>query len=187
MSKNKSTYPQHCPVFEIHQIMRNIEIIHRLISKSSNKTKTYEIRNCDHSVSAVTDHTCIIHHGNLVSTLMMDAANSSEISVNLYKITWRRCHIPEDGRSSLHLLLRLRIRHLKFFIRLFHWVIWRRNTYTIILYIQCHVQGRTRDENYGFYFGWSDLLALWLQSLSITFNTALSLIYTLYSSLLQTH
>jgi hypothetical protein len=38
------------------------------------------------------------------------------------------------------------------------------------------------DQNYGFWFGWLDLLALCLQSLLITFNSALSLIYTLYNS-----
>jgi hypothetical protein len=44
-----------------------------------------------------------------------------------------------------------------------------------------------RDENNGFYLGWLDLLALRIQSLSITFNAALSLIYTFSSSPLHTH
>jgi hypothetical protein len=41
------------------------------------------------------------------------------------------------------------------------------------------VYGGTRDENNGFWFGWLDLLALRLQVLLNTLNTALSLIYTI--------
>jgi hypothetical protein len=107
----------------------HVQITDKLLSKSDNTTKKYEIRNCDHSVSAVSDHTPIIPHGNCISTLEMDAAHSSEISVNFYNITWRRRHIPKDGGSSLRVLLRLRIHHLQFYIRLFYWVVWRRDTY----------------------------------------------------------
>jgi hypothetical protein len=41
-----------------------------------------------------------------------------------------------------------------------------------------------RDENKGLEIGW---LTLWLESLLITINTALSLIYTIYSSPLHMH
>jgi hypothetical protein len=50
----------------------------------------------------------------------------------------------------------------------------------------CYVYVGTRDYNDGFLLG-LDLLELWLQSLLIIFNTALSLIYTIYSLLLHTH
>jgi hypothetical protein len=52
---------------------------------------------------------------------------------------------------------------------------------------KCHMYGGMRDENNGFHFGWLDLLALQLQSLLITLNTALSLINTLSSLLLHTN
>jgi hypothetical protein len=51
----------------------------------------------------------------------------------------------------------------------------------------CHVNGGTRDGNNGFWFGWLDLLAFQLQVLLITLITALSLIYTIYSSPLHKH
>jgi hypothetical protein len=60
------------------------------------------------------------------------------------------------------------------------------------IYYKCgctyfHVYGGTRDENNGSWFGLLDLLAIRLEFLLITVNTALSLIYTIYSSPLHTH
>jgi hypothetical protein len=54
------------------------------------------------------------------------------------------------------------------------------------LVILSHI-GDKRDENNCFYFGWLDLLALRLQSFLIIVNTALLLIYAIYSLPLHTH
>jgi hypothetical protein len=51
----------------------------------------------------------------------------------------------------------------------------------------CLVYGGMRDENDGFYFGWLDIVALWLLSLLITFNTAIALIYTHFIIHFYTH